>query len=204
MFQPLIEVAFLLIYAALLAAVTPYVRADQENYGVLIPGALAISTGAIVWSLLTWLGLPDTDGWIWGLTMVLMPVGMAFGGTWKQALTGGGALGLSLYLLFDKVLDVVLPAEDGYWLAHRIRETEGLSYDVRSSIAWNFLATSASSGPLSTPAAPCRSSAYIATSCTIEPATSLPMEFSGPGRSPFDSAEVARMLVYRSPLAFTA
>ncbi|MEN9737027.1 MAG: hypothetical protein RJA26_260 [Actinomycetota bacterium] len=79
MFQPLIEVAFLLIYAALLAAVTPYVRADQENYGVLIPGALAISTGAIVWSLLTWLGLPDTDGWIWGLTMVLMPVGMAFG-----------------------------------------------------------------------------------------------------------------------------
>ena len=30
------------------------------------------------------------------------------------------------------------------------------------------------------------------------------MEFSGPGRSPFDSAEIARMLVYFSPLAFTA
>src|SRR5438309_7840221 len=35
---------------------------------------------------------------------------------------------------------------------------------ARSSIAWNLPATSASSGPLSTPAAPCRSSAYIATS----------------------------------------
>ena len=79
MFQPLIEVAFLLIYAVLLAAVTPYIRADQENYGVLIPGAMAISTGALVWSLLTWMGLSDTDGWIWGVTMVLMPVGMAFG-----------------------------------------------------------------------------------------------------------------------------
>jgi hypothetical protein len=79
MFQPLIEVAFLLIYAALLTAVTPYVRGDQENYGVLIPGAMAISTGAVVWSVLTWLGLSDTDGWIWGLTMVLMPIGMALG-----------------------------------------------------------------------------------------------------------------------------
>ena len=44
----------------------------------------------------------------------------------------------------------------------------------------------------------------MATSCIIEPATSLPIEFSGPGRSPFDSAEIARMLVYFSPLAFTA
>jgi len=32
----------------------------------------------------------------------------------------------------------------------------------------------------------------------------LPIEFSGPGRSPFDSAEMARKLVYFSPLAFTA
>src|SRR3954462_13444597 len=41
-------------------------------------------------------------------------------------------------------------------------------------------------------------------SWTIDPATSLPMEFSGPGRSPFDSAEIARKLVYFRPLAFTA
>src|SRR5450759_4150638 len=38
----------------------------------------------------------------------------------------------------------------------------------------------------------------------MEPATSLPIEFSGPGRSPFDSAEIARRLVYFSPLARTA
>ncbi|MEN9714547.1 MAG: hypothetical protein RJA35_14 [Actinomycetota bacterium] len=79
MFQPLIEVAFLLIYAALLTAVAPYVRSDRDNYGSLVPGALAITTGAVLWSVFTWLGMADTDGWIWGLTMVLMPVGMAFG-----------------------------------------------------------------------------------------------------------------------------
>ena len=45
------------------------------------------------------------------LTTALMavPIGMAFGGTWTQSLVGGLALGLGLFLLFDKALDVVLP-----------------------------------------------------------------------------------------------
>jgi putative tricarboxylic transport membrane protein len=38
-----------------------------------------------------------------------LPVGMAFGGSWKQSLAGGAAMGLLLYLMFDKLLDVVLP-----------------------------------------------------------------------------------------------
>src|SRR3982075_1973749 len=73
-----------------------------------------------------------------------------------------------------------------------------------SSICWNWPRGSSSAAPGRTPAAPSRSIAYIAMSCSIEPATSLPIEFSGPGRSPFDSAEIARMLVYFNPLALTA
>src|SRR6202022_612833 len=73
-----------------------------------------------------------------------------------------------------------------------------------SSICWNWPRASSSAAPVKTPAAPSRSIAYIAMSCSIEPATSLPIEFSGPGRSPLDSAEIARMLVYFSPLARTA
>jgi putative tricarboxylic transport membrane protein len=38
-----------------------------------------------------------------------VPVGMAFGGSWKQSLAGGAGLGLVLFVLFDKLLDVVLP-----------------------------------------------------------------------------------------------
>lgn len=41
--------------------------------------------------------------------LMALPVGLAFGGNWRQALAGGIGLGLSLYVLFDKVLDVVLP-----------------------------------------------------------------------------------------------
>src|SRR3984893_4661119 len=73
-----------------------------------------------------------------------------------------------------------------------------------SSICWNCPRAVSSASPARTPAAPSRSIAYIAMSCSIEPATSLPIEFSGPGRSPLDSAEIARYLVYFSPLAFTA
>src|ERR1700688_4712401 len=61
-----------------------------------------------------------------------------------------------------------------------------------SSICWNWPRASSSASPVKTPAAPSRSIAYIAMSCSIEPATSLPIEFSGPGRSPLDSAEIAR------------
>lgn len=48
-------------------------------------------------------------GFVLATALMAVPVGMAFGGSWKQSLTGGAALGLVLFLLFDKVLDVVLP-----------------------------------------------------------------------------------------------
>ena len=38
-----------------------------------------------------------------------VPVGMAFGGSWKQAVASGAGLGIVLYFMFDKLLDVVLP-----------------------------------------------------------------------------------------------
>lgn len=48
-------------------------------------------------------------GFVLATSLMALPVGMAFGGSWKQALVGGVALGLAFYLLFDKLLDVVLP-----------------------------------------------------------------------------------------------
>jgi len=48
-------------------------------------------------------------GFTLATALMAVPVGMAFGGNWKQSLAGGVALGLGLFLLFDKALDVVLP-----------------------------------------------------------------------------------------------
>ena len=49
-------------------------------------------------------------GFALATALMALPVGVAFGGSWRQSITGGAALGIVLYLLFDKVLDVVLPA----------------------------------------------------------------------------------------------
>ncbi len=48
-------------------------------------------------------------GFTLATALMSLPMGVAFGGSWKQALAGGASLGLALYLLFDRVLDVVLP-----------------------------------------------------------------------------------------------
>lgn len=66
--------------------------------------ALALIGAVLVFALLfTWLGFPLA------VAAMALPVGMAFGGNWKQSAAGGVGLGLALFLLFDKLLDVVLP-----------------------------------------------------------------------------------------------
>jgi putative tricarboxylic transport membrane protein len=48
-------------------------------------------------------------GFTLATAVMAVPVGISFGGNWKQSLLGGIGLGLGFYLLFDKLLDVVLP-----------------------------------------------------------------------------------------------
>ena len=66
---------------------------------------LLLTMGAVLgYALLfQWLGFTLATA------LMAVPVGMAFGGSWQQSLAGGAGLGLSLFLLFDKLLDVVLP-----------------------------------------------------------------------------------------------
>ena len=68
------------------------------------PPALCAAAVLVYAVLFQWLGFPLATA------LMAVPVGMAFCGSWKQSLIGGAALGGVLYLLFDKLLDVVLPA----------------------------------------------------------------------------------------------
>jgi putative tricarboxylic transport membrane protein len=60
-------------------------------------------------AILVYAALFQALGFVLATALMTVPVGMAFGGTWRQTLAGGAALGLALFLLFDKLLDVVLP-----------------------------------------------------------------------------------------------
>lgn len=88
----LVEVAFLLIYAVLLAAVGPYVAGKSENYGEFIPAALSLAVGAVFWSILLWAGMSPEEGWIWAIVMILMPAAYAFGGKYFERLRLAGKL----------------------------------------------------------------------------------------------------------------
>ena len=42
--------------------------------------------------------------------LMTVPIARLFGGSWKQGVITGLAMGVVLYLVFDRLLDVVLPA----------------------------------------------------------------------------------------------
>ncbi|WP_119155014.1 tripartite tricarboxylate transporter TctB family protein [Caldimonas tepidiphila] len=65
---------------------------------------LACIGGLFVFALLfQWLGFPLATA------LMALPVGRVFGGTWKQSALTGAGLGVGLWFMFDKLLDVLLP-----------------------------------------------------------------------------------------------
>lgn len=83
------------------AGITPTLKATSalDWKAVLMCAVTVMVYGALFQTLGFWLAT----------TLMAVPVGMAFRGTLKNTLYGGLGLGLGLYLLFDKVFDVILP-----------------------------------------------------------------------------------------------
>lgn len=73
------ELLVVVFYALILALVAPFVMPKSEHYGALVPGAIALTSGSALWVLLTWLGFPYQEAWIWLIVMLLMPVATWFG-----------------------------------------------------------------------------------------------------------------------------
>jgi len=117
-YEPVGPRAFPLLLAVLMAGVGLWllVKGPAKQHAGGIAPTLQ-STSALDWkavlmcavTVMVYAGLFQTLGF-WLATMLMaVPVGMAFGGTLKNTLIGGLGLGLGLYLLFDKVFDVILP-----------------------------------------------------------------------------------------------
>jgi hypothetical protein len=73
------EFLFIVFYTAILGLVAPYVQIGSDRYGTLVPPTIGLATGSALWIVLTWLGFGYTDGWIWSIVMVSMPIAMFFG-----------------------------------------------------------------------------------------------------------------------------
>jgi hypothetical protein len=79
-FISLLNILFIVIYAGILGLVAPYVGVKSEHYGSYVPTGLAVVSGSVLWILLTWVGMPYDQAWIWIIVMLGMPAAMWFGG----------------------------------------------------------------------------------------------------------------------------
>ena len=108
-YEPVGPRAFPLLLAALmaLAGIWLVVRPGPQGFGLerqhFKPIGLAVVAVFVYAALFETLGFPVATA------MMALPVGMAFGGSWKQSLAAGVVMGLLFFVLFDKLLDVVLP-----------------------------------------------------------------------------------------------
>ena len=76
------ELAFILVYAAILGLVAPYLGINTQAVGSLVPGAIALVKGALAWAVLTWCGMHYDQAWIWIIVMLAMPAAMVIGVRW--------------------------------------------------------------------------------------------------------------------------
>ena len=109
-YEPVGPRAFPLLLAGLMAAgglwlvLRPTLRGASVFSGVPLKATTLCASAVLVYALLF-----ELLGFTLATALMAVPVGMVFGGSWKQSLAGGAALGLVLFVLFDKLLDVVLP-----------------------------------------------------------------------------------------------
>jgi putative tricarboxylic transport membrane protein len=113
-YEPVGPAAFPLVLALLMALLSGWmvvrpVAATQASAEPEVPGS-ALKVLALVAAMLVYAGLFQWLGFVLATTLMALPVGMVFGGSWRQSLVGGAGLGVSLFWLFDRVFDVTLPA----------------------------------------------------------------------------------------------
>jgi putative tricarboxylic transport membrane protein len=108
-YEPVGPRAFPLLLSALMAAGGGWLvlRPAAHTSGL---GLASVRTlGLAVVAVIAYALLFETVGFTLATAAMAVPIGIAFGGGWKHALAGGLGLGIGFYLLFDKLLDVVLP-----------------------------------------------------------------------------------------------
>lgn len=108
-YEPIGPSSFPMLMAGLMAGVGAWmvVRPGPQVFG-MARGHVKPFLMSVV-AVFAYAGLFEWLGFTLATTVMAVPVGMAFGGGWKKSLACGVTIGLMLYLLFDKLLDVVLP-----------------------------------------------------------------------------------------------
>lgn len=109
-YEPVGPRAFPLLLALCMAACGAWMfarpgREEAFARGTPLRNIALCGTAIVIYALLFQL-----LGFIVATALMSLPVGRIFGGSWRQSAATGIGMGVVLFVLFDKLLDVVLPA----------------------------------------------------------------------------------------------
>lgn len=113
-YEPVGPRAFPLLVFSLLAVCAVGLIVSKRPATIWAPPPVLLRIGMMFLVVLAYAFLFDKLGFIIATALMTVPLARFFGGTLKQALIGGTTMGVVLFLLFDRVLDVALPV--GFWL----------------------------------------------------------------------------------------
>ena len=109
-YEPVGPRAFPLLLAALLAiggawfVIKPALRGTAPYRNVPLRATLLAAGAVAIYALLF-----ELLGFALATAVMAVPLGIVFGGSLRASLAAGAGLGFTLFFLFDKALDVVLP-----------------------------------------------------------------------------------------------
>ena len=114
-YEPVGPRAFPILILALLGiSAIALMLGNKSHATVWAPPPVLKRIGALFLIVLIYAFLFDKLGFILATALMVIPVARFFSGSWKQAVAGGVGLGVGLFILFDRLLDVALPT--GLWL----------------------------------------------------------------------------------------
>ncbi len=108
-YEPVGPRAFPLLLAGLMALAGVWLIAKPGPQGFGLARDHVKPIGLAIVAVFVYAALFETLGFPIATALMAVPVGMAFGGSWKQSLAGGVVMGVMFYAMFDRLLDVVLP-----------------------------------------------------------------------------------------------
>jgi putative tricarboxylic transport membrane protein len=108
-YEPVGPRTFPLVLAAMMALAGAWLAVKPAHHVDLLRGTQARVIAACAVTIIVYAILFQLLGFVVATALMALPVGRIFGGTWRQCALTGIGMGLVLYILFDKLLDVVLP-----------------------------------------------------------------------------------------------
>jgi len=109
-YEPVGPRAFPLVLSACMAACGAWLLLRPGHTASFVRGLQLQRIALCALFIMAYALLFQVLGFVVATALMALPVGRVFGGSWRQCVITGLCMGVALFIVFDRLLDVVLPA----------------------------------------------------------------------------------------------